>query len=287
MGIAARTFYSWLEKGTKGISPYAAFARAVRRAVAEAVCNLTAKALAGGPGSAQALMILERRFPREYGRRIPISKTREDVQRRIEADRRASETTRMCPEAQRKLDEAIALAMSTLSDEARSKIAGPLGRPAGRGQKLTPAVQEGILAALRIAVPAKYAAEKEGIDESTFYEWLAKGDQRIARYADFALAVRSATAEGVRNLTMRALGGGAGATEALLLLERRFPEEYGQRLSIDQPSDADTIGRENALRLAEAVGSNPKALRLMHEAAAIEIANSSASRASVDHESGT
>jgi len=99
--------------------------------------------------------------------------------------------------------------------------------------------------------------------------------------------VRSATAEGVRNLTTRALGGGAGATEALLLLERRFPEEYGQRFSIDQPSDADTIRRENAMRLGEAIRSNPEALRLANESAMIQIADSRASRASGDRESGT
>jgi hypothetical protein len=193
----------------------------------------------------------------------------------------------MSPEAQRKFDEAIALAMASLSEEARAEITGPLGRPAGREQRLTQAVQEGILAALRIAVPAKYAAEKEGIDECTFDDWLANGDQGIARYADFAVAVRSATAEGVRNLTTRALAGGAGATEALLLLERRFPEEYGQRFSMDQPSDADTIRRENSMRLGEAIRSNPEALRLVNESVVIQIADSRASRASGDRESGT
>lgn len=186
VGIAARTFYSWLEKGAQGIPPYAAFSRAVRRAIAEAVCSLTARALARGPGAPQALGILERRFSREYGRR-PISKTREEA--RLETERRDVETIHWKPEALRKFNEAIALATATLNEKAKSmnadpklsapitkSVAGRRGRPARSGRKPTPATQEGILAALRIAVPPKYAAEREGIEESTFDDWLAKGE---------------------------------------------------------------------------------------------------------------
>jgi hypothetical protein len=99
--------------------------------------------------------------------------------------------------------------------------------------------------------------------------------------------VHAATAEAVRNLTTRALAGGSGASEAMWLLERRFPQEYGQRFSLDPPSDAHTIRLENSLRLGAAVSSNPTALRLMHEAIAIQVADFYTSRASVDQDSGT
>ncbi len=242
VGISPRTFYYWLEKGAEGMPPYAGFARAVHRAIAEAVCTLTARALAGGPGAAQALGILERRFPREYGRRMAMSKTREEAQRRFENEQRDAEPTPLKPEAQRKYDEAIALATADLNASATSTgdgkvsastpkgTSGRRGRPAG--QTLTSAVKAGILAALRIAVPAKYAAERQGIDEGTFHAWLQKGEQGIEPYADFALAVRCATAEAARNLTTRALSGGPGASEALWLIERRFPQEYGQRYAM-------------------------------------------------------
>ncbi len=284
VGISPRTFYYWLEKGVEEIPPYAGFARAVRRAIAEAVCTLTARALAGGPGAAQALGILERRFPREYGRRVATSKTRE-AQRRFENEQRDAEPTQWKPEAQRKYDEAVAIATASLNRSATSIIAdgtlsastpkgtsGRCGRPAG--QTLTAAVKAGILAALRIAVPAKYAAEREGIDECTFHSWLAKGEQGIYRFADFALAVRCATAEAVRNLTTRALTGGPGATEALWLLERRFPQEYGQRFAIDQRSDPEKNQLEQSLRLAAAIRSSPEATHLFHEALAIQVADS-------------
>jgi hypothetical protein len=211
VGITARTFYYWLEKGDQGIPPYVALGRAVRRAIAEAVCTSTARALAGGPGAAQALGILERRFPREFGRRIVMSKTREEAQRRLENDQRDAEPARLKPEAQRKFDEAIAIATAALKQQAASidadgtlsaprpkNTSGRRGRPVRRGQTLKSTVRAGILAALRIAVPAKYAAEREGIDECTFHSWLEKGQQGTGRYADFALAVRSATADGAR-----------------------------------------------------------------------------------------
>jgi hypothetical protein len=287
VGITARTFYYWLEKGDQGIPPYVALGRAVRRAIAEAVCTLTARALAGGPGAAQALGILERRFPREFGRRIVMSKTREEAQRRFENDQRDAEPARLKPEAQRKFDEAIAIATAALKQQAASidadgtlsaprpkNTSGRRGRPVGRGQTLKSTVRAGILAALRIAVPAKYAAEREGIDECTFHSWLEKGQQGTGRYADFALAVRSATAEAVRNLTIRALAGGPGATEALSLLERRFPQDYAQRFAIDQPSDPDKNQLEYSLRLAAAIRSSPEATHLMHEALGIEAASS-------------
>jgi hypothetical protein len=271
VGIAPRTFYYWLEKGAQGIPPYAAFARAVRQAVAHSVCTLTARALAGGPGAAQALGVLERRFFREYGRRIAMSKAREE-QRRIEAEPREAKPLQMSPEAKRKFDEAVAIVTATIYKQAQPMTARRRERPAGRGQTLTAAVRAGILAALRIAVPAKYAAEREAIDESTFYDWIAKGEQGTRRYADFALAVRGATSEAVRNLTTRALAGGPGAAEALWLLERRFPQEYGQRFLIDQPSDADKRALERDLRLAEAIRANPAALAKVHESIAITAA---------------
>lgn len=272
VGIAPRTYYHWLEQGAEGIPLYAAFARAVRRAIAQCVCMLTARALAGGPGAAQALGILERRFHREYGRRIVMNKTREE-QRRIDDEQREAKPFRLSPEAQRKAAEAVAIAMATMKEPESIQRRG--GR-AARGQTLTAAVRAGILAALRIAVPPKYAAESEGIDESTFYDWITKGEQGIKRYADFAVEVRCATAEAVRNLTMRALSGGPGASEAVWLLERRFSQEYGQRFVIDEPSGADKKAMERESRVAEAIRSNPEALKKMHESIAITAAEAAA-----------
>jgi hypothetical protein len=73
-GIPERTYYDWLRKGAQGIQPYEDFALAVRRAKAQAVLNLVALSLAGGPGWRQALWLLERRFPAHYGRHARVER---------------------------------------------------------------------------------------------------------------------------------------------------------------------------------------------------------------------
>jgi hypothetical protein len=55
-------------------------------------------------------------------------------------------------------------------------------------------------------VAEKYAAEANGVDESTFDEWMKKGAQEIEPYAAFSHAVRRSRARAAVNLTARALG---------------------------------------------------------------------------------
>jgi|HubBroStandDraft_6_1064221.scaffolds.fasta_scaffold328967_2 hypothetical protein len=146
------------------------------------------------------------------------------------------------------------------------------GRPVGTTTKLTPAVQEGICAALKIGVPAKYAAERQGIPERTYYDWLAKGEQGIQPYHDFALAVMRATAEAVCYLTARALAGGSGAAQSTWMLEHRFPREYAQR-TLGREARADDGSLAEHLRLGTQIRSSPEASRLMHEALAVSVAD--------------
>jgi hypothetical protein len=148
----------------------------------------------------------------------------------------------------------------------RKKSAAKKGRPVGTGTKLTAAVLEGICASLRIGVPAKFAAEKEGIHERTFYDWLAKGEKGTQPYRRLALAAMRATAEGVCNLTARALAGGSGAAQATWILERR-----------EAPADDGSLAEH--LRVGAQVRGCPEASRLMHEslAAAVEFDRAKAS----------
>jgi hypothetical protein len=161
---------------------------------------------------------------------------------------------------------------------ARKKPGTKKGRPVGTAPKLTPAVQEGICAALKIGVPAKFAAEREGIRERTYYDWLAKGEQGIQPYSDLALAVMRATAEAVCNLTARALAGGPGASHAPWILERCFRREYGQR-AIAREAPADDGSLAEHLRIGAQIRACPKAVRLTHEslAAAVEFERANAS----------
>jgi hypothetical protein len=153
------------------------------------------------------------------------------------------------------------------------KSAGRRGRPVGTAQKLTPAVQEAICAALKISVPAKYAAEKEGVSERTFYDWLSKGAKGVQPYRDFALAVNRATAEAVCNLTARALAGGPGAAQATWFLEHRFRHEYGPQVLLGGVGGADPIRLKAEHEVAAAICADPAATKMMHEVILLAAAN--------------
>ncbi len=68
-GIHKDTFYEWMKKGARGQKPYAAFAEAVHKAVAESESRDLATVLKASAKYWQAAAWrLERRFPEKYGR---------------------------------------------------------------------------------------------------------------------------------------------------------------------------------------------------------------------------
>jgi hypothetical protein len=68
-GIHKDTFYEWMRKGARGQMPYAAFAEAVHKALAEAESrNLATILKASGKYWVAAAWLLERRYPEKYGR---------------------------------------------------------------------------------------------------------------------------------------------------------------------------------------------------------------------------
>jgi hypothetical protein len=68
-GIHKDTFYEWMKKGARGMAPYAAFAAAVNKAVAESESRDLATILKAAQSEWQAAAWrLERRFPETYGR---------------------------------------------------------------------------------------------------------------------------------------------------------------------------------------------------------------------------
>jgi hypothetical protein len=68
-GIHKDTFYEWMKKGARGIAPYAAFADAVHKAIAESESRDLATVLKASTKYWQAAAWrLERRFPEKYGR---------------------------------------------------------------------------------------------------------------------------------------------------------------------------------------------------------------------------
>lgn len=113
------------------------------------------------------------------------------------------------------------------------------GRPSGTPERLTPELQAALFANIGLGLTLRCSAEDAGISIKTLEAWDRKGREGIAPYAEFHRALTRARASGQKSLHVRALGGGAGSSAAMWLLERRFPEEYGSKAKLELSGDPD------------------------------------------------
>jgi hypothetical protein len=133
---------------------------------------------------------------------------------------------------------------SRLASERRSSLrVVPRRRPRiGRPPRLTPALQEKLVAAVRAVGWINPAARQCGIPEPVVREWLARGRgqhvrPRTAEFAAFAAEIDAAQAEW--EASKLALIDTAARTKtecwnaAAWALERHAPERYGRRTAVD------------------------------------------------------
>lgn len=103
--------------------------------------------------------------------------------------------------------------------------------------KLTPAVQEKLINALKGGAPVDAAAAYAGIARSTWYEWMrvARGTDPPAILVELMEAVDEAIATFVvgATMTMTRLGAEGNPRALEFQLERRFPDWYGRRTVIE------------------------------------------------------
>jgi hypothetical protein len=122
-----------------------------------------------------------------------------------------------------------------------------------RKTKLTPEAQEKILRHLRIGAYVETAAAAAGISRDTFYDWLKRGANGKAPYAEFSAAVDQALAESeARDLATILAASKTQWQAAAWRLERRFPDRYGRhdRTKVEGKIDVDVSGAELASKLA-------------------------------------
>lgn len=134
--------------------------------------------------------------------------------------------------------------------------------PGGRPTKLTAERQAQVCDAIRAGVPPETAAAYGGIDESTFYRWLARGRGIDAEplYAEFAEVARVALAEWeTRDILLIGEAAKSDWRAAAWRLERRLPKRYGRR---------ERHEIEGAVRVA--LGEQPMSVVELHRAAALE-----------------
>ena len=147
-----------------------------------------------------------------------------------------------------------------------------MGRRKGTPDKYTAAVEKQICDLLELTVPQRLAAEAAGISERTYRYWCELGKDGIEPYASFYVAVRTARARGAANLTTRAIKGEKGSAAALVLLARRFPDDYGSR-TLSANEDSYWEGQyEHELELTAAGRASSAATDKFHEALALAVA---------------
>jgi transposase len=127
----------------------------------------------------------------------------------------------------------------------------PRSHAGGRPSKLTPEIVQKVREILPVALYIETVAAYLGVDRQTFYNWIKRGEREAKRlqkqkkpaprakealYLEFFHAVKKALAEGEFHnalLIRTAATDGESWTAAAWLLERRFPERWGQRQRLE------------------------------------------------------
>jgi transposase len=126
-------------------------------------------------------------------------------------------------------------------------------------RKFTKGTQRAIVEALKAGEYAKVAAEAQGVDESTYYRWLQRGeaaakaadngkpvDAKELGYADFLVKVRRAEAE-AEQAALRRVQGSEDWRATAWFLERRYPGRWAKRQNVDVTT------KEQPIRIVEVV----------------------------------
>ena len=105
----------------------------------------------------------------------------------------------------------------------------------GRPTKLTPAIQEQIVGDIKAGNYAEVAAKRAGIDRTTFFTWMQKGETAsCGEFRDFHDAIRIAEGHAeVRAVTVVAAAMPGDWKAASWYLERKWHDRWGRRQVIE------------------------------------------------------
>lgn len=137
----------------------------------------------------------------------------------------------------------------------------------GRPTRLNADLQERICEGVRLGLPYAMAAAAAGVPERTFYWWKQRGEEDEGSiYGRFLQALKTAEAEGARNLLGMIRGAALGSRDgkrrptgqwqaAAWILERRHPELFGRRQAIEVNATPDDVGQMTETRIASMVAA--------------------------------
>ena len=106
--------------------------------------------------------------------------------------------------------------------------------------KLNDKMQEGICKDIREGVPIIYAAQRNGICQSTFYDWYNKGkDAKSGKFRDFYNAIEEAKAEAIAFHAKQIHKASFQSWQASAWwLERVCPEYFGKKDHIELKAES-------------------------------------------------
>lgn len=99
----------------------------------------------------------------------------------------------------------------------------------GRPTKCNPQIAEEIAAYINEGTSNDSAARLAGICPKTFYNWLERGEKDENPFSDFLHIIKKAHAAFEKQMTSEIKAGVPNWQSRAWLLERKYPDKYGQR----------------------------------------------------------
>jgi hypothetical protein len=137
----------------------------------------------------------------------------------------------------------------------------------GRPSKLTPEVQEKIVAALRGGNYRNAACHAVGIAEDTFRVWMIRGEEGQKPYAAFRAAVIDAETQAEITLVNHVAAAASRSwMAAAWLLAHRFPDRWADRHRIDiqlaMRQEAERVAAQTGLTVDEVMAEAERLLKV-------------------------
>lgn len=137
-----------------------------------------------------------------------------------------------------------------------------------RPTKLTPELHADIIRLVQTGVHPQIAAGCYSIAERTFYEWMARGEDRSNRlpsepeYVQFAQDVRAAEKQAEAMLVGLAVSKAKASGDALSILARRFGDRWRERVDVRVELEAEVrrIAEETGVDYADALAEAERIL---------------------------
>jgi transposase len=146
----------------------------------------------------------------------------------------------------------------------REKMATKKEKPMGRPTKLTQPIHDLIVKYIKAGNYVETAAAAAGINKSTLYDWLKRGQQdKSGIYADFSNAVEMAMALSEIDLLDKLRKHDADSAQPIeWRLERRFPERWGRKDKIT--ADITSTEKEEII-FEQKLTADPEARELLRQ----------------------